>query len=109
MKASWIIGTDGANSTIRKNLGLTFDGRTWDKQLVATNIYFPFDKKYGWTDSNFIIEPGNWYMAAKISNDGLWRVTYGEATGLSDEELLRQQPVKFEQMVSHKLGDRLTM
>ncbi|TVY58574.1 FAD-dependent monooxygenase terC [Lachnellula cervina] len=107
MKASWIIGTDGANSTIRKNHGLTFDGRTWDKQLVATNIYFPFDKKYGWTDSNFIIEPGNWYMAAKISNDGLWRVTYGEATGLSDEELLRQQPAKFEQMIlgAPKPGD----
>jgi len=100
MKALWIVGTDGANSTIRKDLGLTFEGSTWDKQLVATNIYYPFDEKNGWTDSNFIISPNNWFMAAKITKDGLWRVTYGEVMGCSDEELVDRQASKFEKMVS---------
>ena len=35
-------------------------------------------------------------MAARISKDGLWRVTYGEIPGLSHEELLARQPAKFE-------------
>lgn len=38
-------------------------------------------------------------MAARISNDGLWRVTYGEIPGLSREELLARQPAKFEQFL----------
>lgn len=38
-------------------------------------------------------------MAARISNDGLWRVSYGEIPGLSNEELLARQPKKFEQML----------
>lgn len=100
MKAQWIVGTDGANSTIRKDLGLTFEGITWDKQLVATNVYYPFDAKNGWTDSNFIITPDNWFMAVKITKDGLWRVTYGEVIGCSDEELIDRQASKFEKMVS---------
>ncbi|PMD49073.1 FAD/NAD(P)-binding domain-containing protein [Hyaloscypha variabilis F] len=99
MKALWIVGTDGANSTIRKDLGLTFEGSTWDKQLVATNVYYPFDEKNGWTDSNFIITPDNWFMAAKITKDGLWRVTYGEVMGCSDEELVDRQASKFEKMI----------
>lgn len=38
-------------------------------------------------------------MAAKISYDGLWRISYGELPGLSDEELLARQPMKFEAML----------
>lgn len=38
-------------------------------------------------------------MAARISNDGLWRVTYGEKGGLTREELLERQPEKFRQIL----------
>lgn len=34
-------------------------------------------------------------MAARISNDGLWRVTYGEKPELSFDELRARQPGKF--------------
>lgn len=46
-------------------------------------------------------------MAAKISADGLWRVSYGELPGLSDEELIARQPMKFEKMLpgNPKPGD----
>ncbi len=99
LKAPWIVGTDGATSVIRRRNGLSYDGMTWDKQIVATNVFFPFDKKFGWTDSNFIIDREHWYMAAKISNDGLWRVSYGEINGLTDQQLIDRQTLKFEKMV----------
>ena len=39
LEATYVVGCDGGNSTIRK---LLFDGRfpgfTWDKQIVATNV-----------------------------------------------------------------------
>lgn len=38
-------------------------------------------------------------MAARISNDGLWRVTYGEVAGLSFDELKARQPSKFKAML----------
>ena len=38
-------------------------------------------------------------MVARITNDGLWRVTYGEVPGLSNEEILARQPEKFRKML----------
>lgn len=34
-------------------------------------------------------------MAARISKDGLWRVSYGEKSRLTKEELLARQPGEF--------------
>lgn len=61
--------------------------------------YYDFDKKFGWKDSNFIIHPEHWFMAAKISKDGLWRVTYGEKAGLTFDEMRERLPAKFEAML----------
>ena len=60
--------------------------------------YYDFSK-FGWHDSNFIVDPDNWFMAARISNDGLWRVTYGDKTGLTTEELLERQPARFKEIL----------
>jgi hypothetical protein len=55
-------------------------------------VYLPLDETHGYWDSNFICHPTDWYMAAKITKDGLWRVTYGDSEGLSKEELIKRQP-----------------
>jgi 2-polyprenyl-6-methoxyphenol hydroxylase-like FAD-dependent oxidoreductase len=34
-------------------------------------------------------------MIARITEDGMWRVTYGELTGLTFEQLKERQPMKF--------------
>jgi hypothetical protein len=49
-------------------------------------VYYPFEK-FGYIDSNFIIDPEDWYMAAKITPDGMWRVSYGELPGLTPDEV----------------------
>lgn len=38
-------------------------------------------------------------MAAKITKDGMWRVTYGETSGLSHDVLKERQPEKFRTML----------
>lgn len=38
-------------------------------------------------------------MAAKITTDGLWRVSYGEDTKLTPEEVRANQPAKYERML----------
>ena len=46
-------------------------------------------------------------MAAKITTDGLWRVSYGEDTNLTPEEVRAHQPAKYERMLpgNPKPGD----
>ncbi|KAJ5552705.1 hypothetical protein N7494_002083 [Penicillium frequentans] len=100
-KAQYVVGCDGASSIVRRSLfgDEDFPGFTWDEQIVATNTYYPFEK-HGFTiDSSFIVHPEHWYMAAKITKDGLWRVTYGELPGLTYEELKERQPMKFKTML----------
>lgn len=74
MEADYVVGCDGANSIIRRQLfGNEFPGFTWDKQIVATNagvltiivniltdyeqVYYPKFKSYGWTSSTFQMHP----------------------------------------------------
>ncbi|WYZ35101.1 hypothetical protein EsH8_I_001377 [Colletotrichum jinshuiense] len=94
--ADYIVGCDGANSIVRRSLfgDSIFPGMTWDEQIVATNVYYDF-KQFGYNDSNFILDSKDWFMAAKITKDGLWRVTYGDTTGLAAEEIIKRQPDRF--------------
>lgn len=87
LSAPYIVGCDGANSKIRRLLfgDWEFPGKTWDAQVVATNVYYDFHK-FGYKDCNFIIDPENWYMASRISRDGLWRVSYGASANDSKEK-----------------------
>jgi 2-polyprenyl-6-methoxyphenol hydroxylase-like FAD-dependent oxidoreductase len=38
-------------------------------------------------------------MAARITNDGMWRVTYGEIAGLTKEQYIERQPAKYRAML----------
>ncbi|KAK5939451.1 hypothetical protein PMZ80_007828 [Knufia obscura] len=95
-------GTDGGNSTIRKLLfGNRFDGKTWDTQIIATNVYYPMETM-GLNETNFIMHPEHYFMGAKITRDGLWRVSYGEPADMPFEEVLKRQPWKYETMLPGK-------
>jgi 2-polyprenyl-6-methoxyphenol hydroxylase-like FAD-dependent oxidoreductase len=104
----YLVGADGASSGVRTALfGKEYPGETLDKQIVATNVYLPFDERFGYWDSNFIVHPTDWYMAAKITTDGLWRVTYGDDASLSREEIIKRQPLRYEKILpgNPKPGD----
>ncbi|KAI1867487.1 hypothetical protein JX265_007289 [Neoarthrinium moseri] len=92
----YVVGCDGATSQVRKSLFDEFPGFTWDQQIVATNVYYDFEGQYGFSNSNFIIHPEHFVMIAKISRDGLYRVTYGELPGLTWDEIQKRQPWKYE-------------
>lgn len=101
VEGTYIIGCDGANSQIRRALhgDWNFPGRTWDEQIVATNVYYPGFEAHGYEDANFIIDKEHWHMASKITKDGMWRVSYGEQGGLTHDELEERQAMKFERML----------
>ncbi|KAH8676557.1 hypothetical protein BGZ60DRAFT_429069 [Tricladium varicosporioides] len=95
----YLIGCDGANSQVRKSLfGDSFPGKTWDAQIVATNVYYDL-KKFGFDDINNIIHPTDYYMAAIITQDGLWRVSYGEDASFTPEQVRANQEEKYRRML----------
>ena len=53
---------------------------------MLTQVYYPFEN-YGVVDGQFVVDPQHWHMVTRISKDGLWRVSYGELTGLTHEEV----------------------
>ena len=50
-EATYVVGCDGANSKIRRELfGSSFPGFTWDKQIVATNVGSPQSQRFSGSD-----------------------------------------------------------
>ena len=79
--AKWLIGADGARSTVRKLAGIEFAGYTWPERFVATNVKFDF-RKLGYCQANFVCDPDNMAIIAQLDRDGLWRCTYLEDASL---------------------------
>jgi 2-polyprenyl-6-methoxyphenol hydroxylase-like FAD-dependent oxidoreductase len=92
--ADWVIGTDGARSTVRKLIGLEFAGFTWPDRFVATNIEYPF-RDFGYANANMVVDPVNWCVIGRLGRDNLWRLTYGEDAGLDEATILERLPERF--------------
>jgi 2-polyprenyl-6-methoxyphenol hydroxylase-like FAD-dependent oxidoreductase len=57
----YLVGADGARSTVRKLIGCTFEGFTYDKMVVATNVHYPF-QDHGFSFAQFIVHPDHFAL-----------------------------------------------
>ncbi len=94
MAADWVIGADGARSTVRSLLGLEFEGFTWPDRFVATNIDYPF-LDHGFCNANMLVDPVNWAVVGRLGRENLWRLTYGEDASLDEAGILDRLPERF--------------
>jgi 2-polyprenyl-6-methoxyphenol hydroxylase-like FAD-dependent oxidoreductase len=95
LRASWIIGADGAGSSVRRLLGLSFDGLTWPERFVATNLYYDFEG-HGYARATFVIDDRYGAVIAVLNNEGLWRCTYMEDATLPEETFLERLPQMYQ-------------
>ncbi|MEO0398693.1 MAG: NAD(P)/FAD-dependent oxidoreductase [Pseudomonadota bacterium] len=77
LHADWVIGADGASSTVRDILGLEVEGFTWPDRFITTNVHYDFEK-HGWANVHMICNGDDWGLVSRITRDDLWRVTFGE-------------------------------
>ena len=84
LRAAWVVGADGARSTVRRLLDVEFVGFTWPDRFVACNIRFDFHE-LGYGDATMCADPEHWAVIAHINRTNLWRVTYGEDAALPEE------------------------
>jgi 2-polyprenyl-6-methoxyphenol hydroxylase-like FAD-dependent oxidoreductase len=98
LRARWVIGADGAGSTVRRLLGLSFDGITWPERFVATNVYYDFER-HGYARATFVIDDGFGAVIAILNNEGLWRCTYMEDAALPEETFLERLPHMYQALL----------
>lgn len=94
LTSDWLVGTDGARSSVRPLLGLSFEGFTWPDRFVATNVEYPFEK-YGFERANMISDPVNWAVVARLGREDLWRVTFGEDAALPEDQVFARIPAHY--------------
>jgi 3-(3-hydroxy-phenyl)propionate hydroxylase len=90
LEASWLVGADGGRSTIRKLLGVEFEGFTWPEQFLVVST--PYDlAQHGFTMNAYVADPTEWAAVFKMPDagpPGLWRLAFPCDPGLPDDTLL---------------------
>lgn len=76
----WLIGADGARSTVRKLRGIPFEGHTWDEQVYAANVDFDFST-LGMAAAQFRCQPDSWAVIIRIDADSGWRIAFADEGG----------------------------
>lgn len=112
-RADFVVGCDGATSAVRKALfGREWPGQTFQQQIVVQNVWYDGFDKHGWAGGNYIVDRDVWGLIAQRGKGGLWRVTYGDIGGLSDDEYLQRRPTRLEKMLpghpkpdEYRIGD----
>ena len=93
LAAKWLIGADGARSSVRRLADIEFEGHTCPERFVATNVKFDFTR-LGYSQANFVCDPVNMAVIAQLDREGVWRCTYMEDSSLpleSYEERIHQR------------------
>jgi 2-polyprenyl-6-methoxyphenol hydroxylase-like FAD-dependent oxidoreductase len=98
LHADWVVGTDGARSTVRQLLGLSFEGHTWPDRFVATNVEYDFEA-HGYQPANMISDPQEWGVVARLGRENLWRVTFGEDGSLDESRVRERVPQHYERLL----------
>jgi 2-polyprenyl-6-methoxyphenol hydroxylase-like FAD-dependent oxidoreductase len=97
LRAKWVVGADGAASTVRHQLLLDFPGMTWPERFIATNVYFDFERhRHRYARATFLIDDPHGAVIAKIDTAGLWRCTYMEDAALPEATFMERVPQAYE-------------
>lgn len=98
LRAQWVVGADGAGSTVRKALGLAFEGMTWPERFVATNVHHDFASG-GYALSTLVIDEQWGAVIVKLDDRGLWRCTFMEDATLPEASFMERLPEAYRHLL----------
>lgn len=93
----YLIGADGGRSTVRKRIGVDFEGFTWPERFIVLTTPFDFQAKRGYSYRSYFAEPGAWCNCFKVSGDGppgLWRTVFPTEPSQDDASLMSDSGVQ---------------
>jgi 3-(3-hydroxy-phenyl)propionate hydroxylase len=96
-EADYVIAADGGRSTIRKALGIEFEGYTWPERFLVITTKFDFQAALGCCLRTYMADPQEWTNLFKVAGDdlkGRWRAVYNTREDETDEEALSDASVR---------------
>jgi 3-(3-hydroxy-phenyl)propionate hydroxylase len=77
--ADWVIGADGGRSSVRRMLGIEFEGYTWPERFLVLTTTADFEERLGCCYRNYLADPEEWTNLFKVAGDdgaGRWRAVF---------------------------------
>jgi 2-polyprenyl-6-methoxyphenol hydroxylase-like FAD-dependent oxidoreductase len=105
IRGSFVLGADGARSTIRKLLGFAFEGYTLEQRFLLIGTPVPFDRFLpDIAYVNYISDPDEFLFILRVPE--AWRLLYPVPPSVSDEEALDEERIQLSLQRALKTNER---
>ncbi|GHH86219.1 pentachlorophenol monooxygenase [Streptomyces sulfonofaciens] len=85
LRGAYVIGADGARSTVRRQLGIPFEGFTYPERFLIVSTPVDMSAQVpGIAEVNYISDPEQWLFILRTPE--AWRVLWPVPSGVGDEE-----------------------
>jgi 3-(3-hydroxy-phenyl)propionate hydroxylase len=83
----FLIACDGANSIIRKWLGIEFEGLTYPEKFYCVTTPFAFESHFDQLSNvNYVADPEQWFVLLRVPD--LWRVLIPVPDTMPNDEIM---------------------
>ena len=72
IRAGWLVGCDGAHSGVRKTLGVSFEGSTYEENFLLADVDLDWDRERNRTHTWF--PPAGMFTVFPLSGSSQWRI-----------------------------------
>jgi 3-(3-hydroxy-phenyl)propionate hydroxylase len=96
LTCDYLVAADGGRSTIRKLLGIEFEGFTFPERFTVLTTLHDFERSLGCCYRNYLAGSEEWAMIFKVAGDdmrGRWRAVMPTRESETDEQALADQSV----------------
>ena len=98
LRARYLVGTDGAGSTVRRLVGIEFEGFTYPERFIKIGTTFDLlAANTGFCTRNYFFDPDEWLNLFKVKGygpPGIWRGVFPVPAHESDEQAMSPQGVQ---------------
>ncbi len=102
VRCRYLVAADGANSIVRKWLGVEFEGFTYPEKFLCLSTKLPLEQRFdrlAWV--NYVADPDDWHVLLRVPR--LWRVLVS-ADIAADDDVLKSDANK-DAVFRRLLGD----
>ncbi|MHB1536532.1 MAG: FAD-dependent oxidoreductase [Acidimicrobiales bacterium] len=96
-EGDYLVGADGGRSSVRKLLGVEFEGYTWPERFLVLTTRFDFQAEWNCSLRNYMADPQEWVNLFKVAgNDGSgkWRAVFPTQVEEDDEQALSDEAAR---------------
>ena len=83
VRARWLVGCDGPHSTVRHQLGLTFEGAEYPETFFLADVQLDWNRPDD--EAQMFLIPGGAFIAFPFPEPGRWRIVDASETVMTDE------------------------